>query len=268
MTTGAAAFAAPHLLPPKASAIDDPYAPVKVSADRVMRTVVGLRPYRPTGFVLKRERIGRRTVVHNYGHGGCGVTLSWGCAQRAAALAAAADGRRAVVLGAGVMGLTTAMLLVRQGYQVTVYGADLPPHTTSNIAGAFWQPSTLYDEAKVDDAFMAAFRDVARASHRAFLHYVNNPYYGVWWIRLLELEKQASSAPAAERPEGSDLYPGAAAVSDPTRYFGYGRVVRYRSLMIDPDIFLFALMRDIESAGGRIAQRRFERTGEVADLDC
>ena len=50
----------------------------------------GLRPYRPGGVRLESERrlvAGRwRPVVHNYGHGGAGVTLFWGCALGAAAL--------------------------------------------------------------------------------------------------------------------------------------------------------------------------------------
>jgi D-amino-acid oxidase len=51
---------------------------------------VGLRPYRPA-VRLETERAADGTViVHNYGHGGSGVTLSWGCAQDAAALAIAA----------------------------------------------------------------------------------------------------------------------------------------------------------------------------------
>ncbi|WP_435742097.1 DNA polymerase Y family protein, partial [Nocardioides sp. SYSU DS0663] len=43
---------------------------------RVLRTKVGLRPARPS---VRLERQGR--VVHCYGHGGAGVTLSWGCAE-------------------------------------------------------------------------------------------------------------------------------------------------------------------------------------------
>ena len=64
------------------------YAPVRASADRVIRTVSGLRPYRPSGFVVRSERIGNKTVVHNYGHGGAGVTISWGCADEVASLVA------------------------------------------------------------------------------------------------------------------------------------------------------------------------------------
>jgi len=39
--------------------------PVRVSAEREIRTVVGLRPYRPSGFVVRTERIGDRIVIHN-----------------------------------------------------------------------------------------------------------------------------------------------------------------------------------------------------------
>jgi D-amino-acid oxidase len=50
-------------------------APPKVVAERV-----GLRPFRKSGIRLEKDRLGGRTVIHNYGHGGAGFTLSWGCA--------------------------------------------------------------------------------------------------------------------------------------------------------------------------------------------
>ena len=62
-------------------------APVRVSWDRVIRTTVGLRPHRPSGFVLRAERFDARTVIHNYGHGGSGMSLSWGTAFLAAEIA-------------------------------------------------------------------------------------------------------------------------------------------------------------------------------------
>ena len=55
--------------------------PVDAGWERVIRTTVGLRPYRPSGFLLRPERLGEKLLIHNYGHGGSGVTLSWGCAE-------------------------------------------------------------------------------------------------------------------------------------------------------------------------------------------
>ena len=53
---------------------------------RVLSVAVGLRPGR-SSVRLERERRGERTLIHDYGHGGAGVTLSWGCADDVLVLA-------------------------------------------------------------------------------------------------------------------------------------------------------------------------------------
>src|SRR5262249_19791918 len=117
--------------------------PVRATAEREIRTVAGLRPFRPSGFVVRPERIGALLVIHNYGHGGAGITLSWGTARLAADLVPP-DHRGAVgVLGCGAVGLAAARLLQEAGRAVTVYAKDLPPNTTSNIAGGQWSPVYL-----------------------------------------------------------------------------------------------------------------------------
>jgi len=64
----------------------------RVNGVRVLRHRVGLRPFRPR-VRLETETPGAgRLVVHNYGHGGAGITLSWGCAREAAGLAVQALG--------------------------------------------------------------------------------------------------------------------------------------------------------------------------------
>ena len=42
------------------------FAPVKVARNRIIREVVGLRPYRAAGFVVEAQRFGRKLLVHNY----------------------------------------------------------------------------------------------------------------------------------------------------------------------------------------------------------
>lgn len=49
----------------------------------VRRTYAGLRPYREGGIRIEAEERNSRRIVHNYGHGGAGVTLSWGSARAA-----------------------------------------------------------------------------------------------------------------------------------------------------------------------------------------
>lgn len=55
-----------------------------------MDVQVGLRPLRTSGVRLERDDISMATgvpIIHNYGHGGSGITLHWGCAQEAVSLA-------------------------------------------------------------------------------------------------------------------------------------------------------------------------------------
>ena len=60
-----------------------------VSKPTVLAEQVGLRPFRRSGVRLERVRLANgRRVIHNYGHGGAGFTISWGCAETVADLAA------------------------------------------------------------------------------------------------------------------------------------------------------------------------------------
>src|SRR5260370_15051479 len=109
-------------------------APVLVSPDREIRTVVGLRPYRPSGFVVSAEKLGEKLLIHNYGHGGGGITLSWGTSQMATELLPGRPFSAVAVIGCGAVGLATARFFQDRGLPGTSYASGLPPHTTANVA--------------------------------------------------------------------------------------------------------------------------------------
>ena len=131
--------------------------PVRVSPERVIRTVAGLRPYRAQGFVVRAEALGIKKLVHNYGHGGAGITLSWGTSRLAVDLGLPGHHGPVAVSGAGVIGLSTARLLQEAGFAVTIYTNALPPDTTSNIAGGQWSPFGHYREDLVTPEWRAQF---------------------------------------------------------------------------------------------------------------
>jgi len=55
---------------------------LNIDKPSVLAERVGLRPFRKSGVRLERDQLpDGRTVIHNYGHGGAGFTLSWGCAR-------------------------------------------------------------------------------------------------------------------------------------------------------------------------------------------
>jgi D-amino-acid oxidase len=259
------------------------FAPVRVARNRIIREVVGLRPFRAEGFVVDAERIGNKLLIHNYGHGGAGITLSWGTASLALDLARdflgaqasrprrssrSAAHRRFAVLGCGVSGLSTARLLQRRFQDgpgtVTIYAQDLPPETTSNIAGGFWSPTSVFDAQAASTKFTEQFRLACRISNRAFQLLVGAEY-GVRWIDTLELYRNEASL-MRELPGGSDLYPQQEIHRDPEQHFGFPYVRQYSTMLVEPPVYLGALLRDFYIAGGKLVVKQFRSRDEIVRL--
>ena len=191
--------------------------------------VAAYRPYRTKTYRLDSEIRGAKFIVHNYGHGGAGITMSWGCASLVCDLIRqhAAPPRRVAVLGAGVMGLTAATLLRQEGYAVTIYAASLSA-TTSDIAGGQWKPSIVEFEDTIPAA-KARFENILRISFNTFVSQIG-PEYGV--SRRINYSKLGSDTGFSKVPR--DLIPA------PTRFdrlpfahmnsSGWG----YHTLLVEP----------------------------------
>ena len=227
---------------------------VNVSRERVIRTVVGLRPFRKSGFRVEHQVFVDKVVVHNYGHGGGGVSLSWGSAQLA--LEELAKGgalpEQVAVIGAGAVGLATARLLQGAGAAVTIYAMDLPPHTTSNVAAAQWNPFLV--SAKGD-----RFERAARISHRAFQDLVSD-HYGVRW------RTNYAIGGGVREDALRNLFPEARTLEAGTHPFPHEHVGQFVTMMIETPIYLAAVMRDVLLAGGRIVPREFKDMTQVLAL--
>jgi D-amino-acid oxidase len=246
-------------------------APVRVSWDRVIRTTVGLRPYRPSGFVLRAERLDGKVLIHNYGHGGSGMSLSWGTGSMAADFAVERDERRAAVIGCGVAGLTTARQLQRRGFDVTIYAMSVPPDTTSNMSLAAWTPTSgLVDSSRRTPQWDAQLREAARIAYRQ-LQLLIGPEYGLSWIDSYALRETAPPGGVENARENPLLPPelrtgstllGPGEHPFPTRYASHGTTLR-----IEPSIYLDALVRDVLRFGGRIVIRKFDTARDLMTLD-
>jgi D-amino-acid oxidase len=240
-----------------------------ISADRVIRTTVGLRPHRDGGFVLRADKLDDTLLVHNYGHGGAGMSLAWGCGTLVADLAHDAGTRRAAVIGCGSPGLCTARQLQRRGWEVTIYAATVPPDTTSNMSWAGYTPTTaLILPERRTPAWDAQFRTAAEVSYRQ-LQFMAGPRYGVYWIDSYFATDDptpggggdGAMVPPHLRP-GNDrdvLGPGEHPFA--TRY-----AVRTSNLAIDPNRYLDALVEDFLAFGGKIVIRKFDTPRDLAAL--
>ncbi len=264
LASGVLDACAPKRGPSLVAALPRRFAPVQVSADRVIRQVAGLRPFRPSGFVVRAEGLGPKTVVHNYGHGGGGVTLSWGTAHLAVLEAVKTKATRCAVLGCGAVGLATARLLQRHGLEVTIYARDLPPRTTSNIAGAQWSPVSVADSDRRTPAFDEQFARAARLSYRYFQDLLGAGY-GVRWIENYFLGEQPPR-PSWERELIGDLYPATADLGPGGHPFATPYARRVPTMFIEPHVYLSAVQRDFLIAGGRIVVRELQGADEIGDL--
>jgi glycine/D-amino acid oxidase-like deaminating enzyme len=254
--------------------------PVRAAMDRVIKITVCTRPFRAQGPRLDVEQIGLKTVVHNYGHGGSGWSLSWGSSSIAAARAMSTGIRDCAVIGCGALGLTSAITLQRAGARVTIYAKDLPPELRSMWATGVWSPdSRICLASQATPAFKSLWAQMARTSFRAYSNYLGLPGAPVDWYDNYELtdvpyerfaaeQAAANTIPFAELqaemtpeigPVAADLPPGSH--SFPVPY-----VRRATSMMFNLIAYQRLLLSDFRNAGGMVEQREFHAPQDLAHL--
>lgn len=239
-----------------------PWLAPRIARENVIREIVGHRPYRPSGFVVRSEKFDAKTIIHNYGHGGAGITLSWGSSALAVRETLAMEKGDIAVIGGGVMGLTSARLLQDAGWNVTIYTRDMARHTTSNVAGGEWGPYSVHDPAVSSAAFKSQLQFAARIAHHAHTN-LGGPEYGIRWM---EVYYPGRNALDDEPGPFAQFYPYTADLEPDEHPFPFPHVSRQVTMMIEPATFLRRLTEDFHRAGGKFVIRNFASKEEILGL--
>lgn len=258
-----------------------PLAPLKMDMGRLTKVTVCLRPFRAAGPRLEVEMLGRKRVVHNYGHGGSGWSLSWGSAQIATAKALEGGAKHVAVIGCGAIGLTTALTLLRAGAKVTIYAKDRTPYTRSARATGTWSPdSRVADQDKVDAGFPELWEQMARSSYATWQTLLGRPGDPVSWSDRYALADPIAPTPPIAFPErpvdgpeirfferrlpglaprGHDLQPG-------QHPFPVKRARLNTSMQFNVAELAHLLTTDFLLEGGRIETRTFDTPADLQRL--
>lgn len=277
LAAGGAALALPaaalDFAPPRAPAA------MRVSTDRIIDIAVGIRPFRAQGPRIEAERRFGRTIVHHYGHGGSGWSLSWGSAQRALALvqAAAKPGERIAVVGCGAIGLTTARTAQQAGFKVRLYARDRPPLVHSSAATGLWTPdSRIVASEHADEAWTAGWEAMARASFKAHQGYLGLPSGPVEWHDGYVVSNEGFDAALPGHvgepdypdlhPRVADLRPHGKALEAAEHPFRAGHARRFTQLVFNIPAYQRLLLDDFARDGGELVQREFRQPRDFARL--
>jgi glycine/D-amino acid oxidase-like deaminating enzyme len=251
-------------------------APIRAHVDRIFRITVCLRPFRPAGPRLDVERVGEKTVVHNYGHGGSGWSLSWGSGAIVVgkAMAAAAGDRNIAVIGCGALGMTSAILLQRAGAKVTIYAKERPPDVRSARATGTWSPdSRIALSNSVSADFGALWEKMCRTSFHTYQSYLGMAGNPVEWTDRYALSdgtpgpRQAESLSFAHYQDRvRDLTPRSVDLPAGTHPFPTRLARRNSSLTFNIAGYSRQLISDFLMEGGKIEHAEFHTPGDLSQL--
>lgn len=155
-----------------------------------------------------------------------------------------------LVLGAGVSGLSTGIVLLQKGYKVTIWAKDLPPNTTSNKAGAFWYPYKCGPQDKViawaKQTLQVFEKDVISDPNSGcrtitVIDAYNHPVDDPWWKECAQFKR----CDPAFLPKG------------------YVDGYQLNVIMMDTTLYMDYLVDMFKSVGGELIQKEVKTINEV-----
>jgi glycine/D-amino acid oxidase-like deaminating enzyme len=253
--------------------------PIRARTDRIFRVTVCLRPFRAAGPRLDVEKVGDKTVVHNYGHGGSGWSLSWGSSSIAIAKALSSGERDIAVIGCGALGLTSATLLQRAGARVTIYAKERPPEVPSARATGSWTPDSRIALANaVTPEFPALWEKMCRYSFHMYESYLGMAGNPVEWLDRYNLTDEDWNQVVSRRDQDgplefahyqdrvADLTPRSQPLAPGTHPFPTKFAYRNSSLTFNIAAYSRQLVTDFLIEGGKLEHAEFHSPADLSRL--
>lgn len=251
---------------------------VRAQPDRIISITVCTRPFRTQGARIESERLGRKTVVHNYGHGGSGWSLSWGSSTLAVKLALATRVPEIAVVGCGALGLTSALQAQRAGLKVRIYAKERPPEVRSTFASGSWTPASRYcTEEGATPEVVQRWDEMARYTYRMYQNMLGLPGDPIEWRDGYTLSdkpfdpnshrvRENEPSYAALDKRLADLTPRPQELVAGTHPFPSPYVRRYTNMVYNISAYTRMLIADFLLAGGIIETREFASPSDLSKL--
>ena len=265
-------------------------APIRAHPDRIFDIRVCIRPFRVKGPNLDVEHIGDTMIVHNYGHGGSGWSLSWGSANVAVQKAMSVSPKEIAVVGCGIVGLSAAITAQRAGAKVTIYAREVFHRTRSVRANGSWTPdSRIALTEQAGPQFGPLWEQMARYSYKTFRYYMGLPERPVDFADQYRLsdtpfereneevdpakgtyastgmpQQNAEFARYSDRI--SDLTPRPEILPEGATPFPVKYVTRQEIMFFNFGSYGHILMNEFFGLGGKLEIREFHHPSELAQL--
>jgi D-amino-acid oxidase len=241
---------------------------LRLSMDRIVKETVGLRPFRASGPRIEREQMGSKTIIHNYGHGGSGWSLSWGTGNMARNMVLATKVKKVALLGCGTVGIATSRLLQESGCEVTIYTKDLPPNVTSNLATGTWSPASRVCDVNVaKPEFKAIWEDATRFSFKRFQNMLGMGDIAAWIEEYGVFDDAPTYIPGAggEDFEIEGLVPERVRLDKKEHPFKANYVTRRGNMMFNIPTYLRHHLNDFLAFGGKV---KIQEIKKLEDIDA
>ena len=243
--------------------------PQRPTKENIVGYNFGIRPYRKGGVRLERQEFRNKVFYHNYGHGGGGVSLAYGCSKYIVDLFIKSgdsnNNKEVAVIGCGYMGLMEAILLADLGFKVNVYTKDFPKILgvyedkaciTSQVAGGLWMPYGLEVQDK------SLHYQLGKLTLEYYKECIDNKkYQGLSYKDAYLIDSL--------NPIEEFCAPGLVPSRDVYVDFGNGakhHAVTFRTVLMDGDTFLNELFEECKKKGVNFTTRSFDDILDLCEL--